>query len=426
VTPENLSSSLRARAPQLCEFTVAPPALAAFPGIDAIEEMLTLAARERRLDALGFAMLGNLLTRRGLFLDAVEAYRTAAEFEPSFAQAHWACAELSHILRDERSSDEHRRRALALQRFYPDPGPLDGRLPLLLLLRDAPYSSNTPVELIVDRSRVAVHKYYVEGEAQPGALPQRAALMCAFGYAISAAPAVEAALALSRAWALRAIDDPAQLQRTARDELERTLGGIEGVVVPPSELAAAGALDRVRLPALIRPVDTHSGDGLALLDDPPSLREHALRFPSDAYYATEFVDYRSGDGYYRKYRIIFVGGAAYPYHLAIAPRWMVHYQSAPMSEHAWMREEELRFLEQPHTVFPRWDEMTGAIFRAVGLDYFGIDVARTPAGGMLVFEADAAMLVHDEDERGIFAYKRPAVARIREALEALIRSRSTP
>ena len=63
------------------------------------------------------------------------------------------------------------------------------------------------------------------------------------------------------------------------------------------------------------------------------------------------------------------------------------------------------------------------IARAVGLDYFGIDATVLPDGRLAVFEADAAMLVHDEDARDVFAYKRPFVAHIREALHATIASR---
>jgi hypothetical protein len=389
--------------------------------MDEIEDALSAAARGRQLDADGFAMLGNLLTRQGRYLDAVEAYRTATELDPGFAAAHWACAELSHILRDEASSSEHRRHALRLQRLYPDPAPQSGRYPILLLLRDAPYSSNTPLELIVDRSRLAVHKYYIEGRVAAESLPEHSTIVCAFGFAVSAARAIEAARDVMLHSPAASINHPHRLQFTARDALAQTLSGIKGIMVPASRCLAASDVPRIELPQLIRPVDTHSGDGLALVDSQQALRDHTGRFESDAYYSTEFVDYRSSDGYYRKYRIMFVDGVAYPYHLAIAPRWMVHYQSSPMDEHQWMREEERTFLSTPYVVFPSWYHVTRQISNAIGLDYFGIDVARLPDGSMLVFEADAAMLVHDESERDVFAYKRPFVAKIREALERLLR-----
>jgi len=58
------------------------------------------------------------------------------------------------------------------------------------------------------------------------------------------------------------------------------------------------------------------------------------------------------DGWYRKYRVIFVDGVPYPYHLAISRSWIVHYRTSAMSEATWMRDEERRFLDDPHSVFP--------------------------------------------------------------------------
>ena len=54
------------------------------------------------------------------------------------------------------------------------------------------------------------------------------------------------------------------------------------------------------------------------------------RVPSDDYYLTEFCDYRSADGQFRKYRFIFVDRAVYPYHLAIGPHWKLHYWRVDM------------------------------------------------------------------------------------------------
>ena len=110
--------------------------------------------------------------------------------------------------------------------------------------------------------------------------------------------------------------------------------------------------------------------------------------------------------------VILIDGVAYPYHLAISPRWMVHYLSSPMAEHEWMCEEEARFLSDPSSVFARWEETASAIAHAIGLDYVGLDMTQLADGTMLVFEADPAMLVHDEDPGGPFAYKRGAVGAI--------------
>jgi hypothetical protein len=100
---------------------------------------------------------------------------------------------------------------------------------------------------------------------------------------------------------------------------------------------------------------------------------------------------------------------------------MIHYYNAAMADHAWMREEEARFLAAPEAVF---DGAPGAALReiaaAVPLDYFGIDCAIARDGRLLLFEADAAMLVHGTDPPDLYPYKRAAFERIRDAVSALL------
>jgi tetratricopeptide (TPR) repeat protein len=412
---------LLARFPELGEHSVAPPALLPFAGIDDAEgELTALCAGGAPPHVL--AMLGNVLVRRGRYLDALEAYRSAADRDPSDARAHWACAEIAHILDDTATSRDYRARAFALQRVYLDPLPVGARIPVLLLLRDAPYSVNTPLELLLDRSRVAVHKYYLEG-SEDVALPSYAVAFTAFG----AAEAARTATARARAFfpeAAAAINDPARLAYTTRETLATTLQGIDGVMASRAAVVSRGDAATIALPAVVRPVDTHAGDGFALVETRELLQMHLARFPAERYHTARFVNYQSRDGLHRKFRVIFVDGVAYPYHLAIAPQWMVHYRTSPMRQSAALRDEERAFLETPSRVLPSWERIMPQIASAVGLDYFGIDATVLPDGRLFVFEADAAMLVHDEDARDVFSYKREHVARIREALHSAIANRT--
>jgi hypothetical protein len=56
----------------------------------------------------------------------------------------------------------------------------------------------------------------------------------------------------------------------------------------------------------------------------------------------------------------------------------------------------------------------------MGLDYCGVDFALLPDGRVLLFEANATMLVHPEDEDGVLARKNPYVARILDAFDNMI------
>lgn len=417
-------STLLERFPELNEHSVAPPALLPFRGIDQAEHEISAICAGEAAPAAAFALLGNVMVREGRYVDALEAYRSAADLDPSDARANWACGEIAHVLDDRQTSQTYRARALALQRVYLDPMPVGSRTPILLLLRDAAYSENTPIELLLDRSRVAVHKYYVGGEANP-ALPPYALAFCAFGSAYGADEAPRrAASVIARANAH--INDPLRLAGIARESQSATFSGIDGVVTASSIVVEQAEADRIPLPALVRPVDTHRGEGFAFLTDEEALRMHLARHPAERYYRSNFVETRGPDGLYRKFRVIFVDGVAFAYHLAIAPQWMVHYQSSPMRESPALRDEERAFLDDPEQLVPAWHRVMPQIARAVGLDYFGIDATVLPDGQLVVFEADAAMLVHDEDPRDVFAYKRPYVARIRQALHEAIANRTHP
>ena len=410
------------RFPELREHSVAPPALRPFPGIEQAERQISALCAAGNAAPGVFALLGNAMVRQGRYVDALEAYRNAADLDPSDALAHWACAEIAHVLADEETSRTYRARALRLRRVYPDPMPVGGRTPVLLLLRDAPYSTNTPLELLLDRSRVAIHKYYLEGEDRP-VLPDYALAFTAFGGAQGAARAASLA-ATFLTGAPASINDPSLLVRTARESFEATLAGIDAVRAPRTVVLDRTAIESIALPALVRPIDTHAGEGFAYLATRDDLRAHLERNSAERYHVSNFVEYRSGDGFYRKFRAIFVDGIAYPYHLAISPHWMVHYQSSPMRESATFRAQELAFLGTPASLVPSWDRVMPQIAKAIELDYFGIDATVLPDGALFVFEADAAMLVHDEDPRDVFAYKRPFVARIREALHRSIARRT--
>jgi glutathione synthase/RimK-type ligase-like ATP-grasp enzyme len=64
-----------------------------------------------------------------------------------------------------------------------------------------------------------------------------------------------------------------------------------------------------------------------------------------------------------------------------------------------------------------------AIQHRVGLEYFGIDCGLDVAGNLVVFEVNASMLVHDRNEG--FAYKTPAVHRIKLAFDAMLQKLAT-
>lgn len=125
--------------------------------------------------------------------------------------------------------------------------------------------------------------------------------------------------------------------------------------------------------------------------------------PSE-YYLTEFNDFRSHDGYFRKYRVWRIGEETIQNHMFIHDDWNVHGTSRldTMIKHGWMLLEEPVFLEKP--LDRRISALVGEIARITGLEYFGIDYGYLADGTPVFFEANATMRSHYPDWYSQFPY----------------------
>jgi len=159
-----------------------------------------------------------------------------------------------------------------------------------------------------------------------------------------------------------------------------------------------------------------------LLADTAALRLQNLG--DQDYYFSNYHDFHCDDGFYRKYRVIFIDRQPYAYHLAISPHWQVHYANADMLAHAWKLAEEQRFLDDSSAVL---GESAMQVLREIGqrlnLDFCGIDFSMLEDGRILLFEANATMLVHLEQFHPALAFKNPYVQRILDAFECMLQSR---
>ena len=123
----------------------------------------------------------------------------------------------------------------------------------------------------------------------------------------------------------------------------------------------------------------------------------------------------------RKYRVMFVDGVAYPLHLAISRNWKVHYFTADMAANPAHRAEEERFLkDMPAVLGPRAMQALAAIQSALGLDYAGIDFALSADGSLLLFEANATMVINPPEPDPIWDYRRSAINRVLAAAKDML------
>ena len=226
------------------------------------------------------------------------------------------------------------------------------------------------------------------------------------------------------------INHPLLILGTDRQSIAQRLAAIPDTVVPATIRVEAIALCQFlrsnTLPScnlIARHAGTHGGDKMELVSTLQELQAFAGEAGDQPLYLTDFFDYRSTDGFYRKYRFIFVGEEILPYHLAVGDVWKVHHTSTRMAEIEWMRREEQAFLEQPGHVFgTKAMAALDAIRREVGLDYFGIDCSLDTEGRVVVFEVNASMLIHLHNTG--FEYKTPHVMRIKHAFERLLERRA--
>lgn len=228
------------------------------------------------------------------------------------------------------------------------------------------------------------------------------------------------------------VNDPRKILRTTRDMVADLLADIPGCRIPKILRQQAGTELSVEslqaaLPSasaiLARPVGTHGGDDFDKIDGPAELAAYLAQPAGTDRYFIEYADYRSADGFFRKYRFIFVDDQVLPYHLAIGNDWKVHHVNTDMANQAWMQQEEAAFLNDPTGVFNAGHyQALRTIQQRIGLEYFGIDCGLDTNGELLVFEVNASMLVHDDNRE--FPYKDPAVRRIKTAFDAMLAKRA--
>ncbi len=313
---------------------------------------------------------------------------------------------------------------------------------VLALATPGDFQANLPLGALFDPADTELHTLWL---CDPAAILRSAApaarlpgFDCVF---ISIAEDARHRLALQAADHLvAALQAPAincgrRIAATSRVEAAKLLQDIPHAIIPRqsiatrAELAACEtSLNPVRLdfPMIIRPTASHAGRDLARIGSVAELRRYLDRVGDDAFYVAPFIDYRSVDGLWRKYRIIFVDGRPYPYHMAIHSDWAIWYYNARMERDAWKRDEEARFVDEFDRVFPaKALAALHALGERIGLDYFGLDCGLMPDGRLVVFEVETGMIVHDRDSPELFPYRSASVRRIREAAERMIDARLT-
>ena len=301
-----------------------------------------------------------------------------------------------------------------------------------LLLLDAPGAGSTPMDYLIGNAPYDCYFHCVMPHGVADTAPLRSKADVVFNM-ISDADNGHAFLPVASDLAdgvnRPTINHPAKIMHTSRAAMARLLANVEGCKFPKTlqfsaeqllQGIASGGVDGFNLPLIIRVPGIHGGDDMAKVEQWDAVAQFVNAHAASSYYLIEYVDYRSADGLFRKYRFINVGGELFPYHLAIHNDWLVHHFRTDMGHHPWMRAEEVAFLRNPEGVFnAQHMQALRALVVATQLDYSGIDCALDLQGQLLIFETNASMLVHDEKD-AIYAYKNPYIDKIKRAFNALL------
>lgn len=333
------------------------------------------------------------------------------------------------------------KQALDIEQIYRLPARGEPALRVLALMAPGDMMANTPIDFLLENSDVELTLLFIGGDFPvPLQLPEHDLLFVAVGESDANLPLLYQLQDSLRDWPRPVLNLPERIAGLARDDVHMRLHDLPGIVLPRTVRIDRATLEQLGsgiitpasilgddFPLIVRPVDSHAGIGLDRLETPAAVTGYLSAATANEFFVSRFVDYRSGDGLFRKYRIALIGGKPYLAHLAISSHWMIHYLNAGMADSANKRAEESFAMQRfDHEFARRHGPALVAVHQRMGLDYIGIDCAETPDGELLIFEVDTSMVIHDMDPADIYPYKQPQMRKVFAAFRDLLFATARP
>jgi len=366
--------------------------------------------------------LANLLRDEQDPVGARLHYEAALAIDPDLPEAHqgmaWVLQELGH-----EDTHQHWQKGYSGHALVSKPYRGTGiGVPLLMLV--SARGGNIPTQLWLNDRLFAVSALYAEFYDPGLALPPHALVVNTIGDADLCDIALARAEEIVARSTAPVINRPARVRVTGRTEIARRLAAIEGVIAPTIHAMAPAAVlaaDDLRFPLLLRRPGFHNGQHFVYVENHAALARTIACLGGDELLVIQYLDGRGADGMSRKYRVMFIDGVAYPLHLAISADWKVHYATSDMTHNAAYRDEERRFLEDmPAVLGSRAMAALAGICATLGLEYSGIDFALAPNGSVLLFEANATMIVFLPGPDPIWDYRRHAISEVLQAVTRML------
>jgi len=209
------------------------------------------------------------------------------------------------------------------------------------------------------------------------------------------------------------------------------LAGIPRLHVPKTIRITAKSIAGVRAaadeagmtyPILARIAGSHGGKHRVFVERPEQMDAITqLERNSSPLYLTEFRDFISPDGYYRKFRIVVVGDEIFIRHCIVGEHWGLQGRSRAEGKR---NEEEQIFDSFAAEWAPALRPVFSEITRRLDLDYYGVDCNIDSERNVLLFEANACMKILKNYRPPPNIYERP-IGLIQEALESRLAAPGT-
>jgi tetratricopeptide (TPR) repeat protein len=363
--------------------------------------------------------------------DAQIQFDHALEIDSACEKAHEGLSYLFADLGEAQLAAHHRKRAFQNRHVIPMPYRGEDE-PVTVLQVVSTLGGNVRFQPFLDdrvfKTVVVVPEFY--DSRKP--LPPHDLVINGIGDAEVARGALLASEQLLKHTSAPVLNPIKAVLSSTRSNNAARLSGLPGVVAPntlllPREkllaqnaaqgLASAG----IQFPLLLRAPGFHTGRYFRRVDTFDDLPSALEQIPGPDIIAMQYLDARGADGKSRKYRAMMIGGKLYPLHLAISSHWKIHYFTAEMADHADHRKEDEAYLEDmPRAIGPLAMKALAHIQRALCLDYAGIDFGLNDKGKLLLFEANATMLVAVPGSHERWNYRRPAYNKICAAVRNMI------
>ncbi|MDP2903102.1 MAG: RimK family alpha-L-glutamate ligase [Methylovulum sp.] len=327
--------------------------------------------------------------------------------------------------------------AIASQPVYRPPTTGDQtNIRVCALMSAGDLMANTPLEFLLEDADVALILVYVtEYQPLPAQLPDHDVLFVAIAQSDDNMPLLKSLETSLASWQQPVLNPPARIALLSRDQVCGLLKSVSGVMMPVTVRVDRHSLEQISqrvvpikslfedadYPIIVRPVDSHAGQGLEKIADAKALDYYLQAHTDREFYVSRFIDYRGRDGLFKKYRIVLIEGRPFICHLGISEHWMIHYLNAGMAESVGKRAEEARVMAGFDTGFAvKHSAAFHGINERMGLDYLGIDCGETPDGELLIFEVDSCMIVHALDPVELFPYKQPQMRKVFTAFRQML------